>query len=52
MESYLPLLSGQLPAGEAVASGAVRVEGDPGALSRFLTLCGLPVSAVAAQVAT
>jgi hypothetical protein len=26
----------------------VRVEGDPGALSRFLKLCGLPVSQAAA----
>ena len=44
MDSYLPLLTGQLPADEAVSSGLVRVEGEPGALSRFLSLCGLPVS--------
>ena len=44
MGSYLPLLTGQLAADKAISSGLVRVEGEPGSLSRFLTLCGLPVS--------
>jgi DNA-binding HxlR family transcriptional regulator len=47
MDAYLSLLTGQLPAGEAVAGGLVRIEGDPGALDRFLILCGLPVSKAA-----
>lgn len=42
MPSYLRLLQRQLPAEEAISKGLVRVEGDPGALSRFVNLCGLP----------
>jgi putative sterol carrier protein len=42
MLSYLGLFSGQIKPGEAVERGLIRIEGDPGALSRFLTVCGLP----------
>jgi DNA-binding HxlR family transcriptional regulator len=41
--SYLALLQRQLSPAEAIADGLIRVEGDSGALSRFLDLCGLPV---------
>jgi DNA-binding HxlR family transcriptional regulator len=44
MLSYLGLLQRQIQPDEAVAGGLIRVEGDPGALSRFLNLCGLPTS--------
>jgi DNA-binding HxlR family transcriptional regulator len=40
--SYLALLAGQLEAGAALEQGRVRVEGVPGALRRFLDMCGLP----------
>ncbi len=40
--SYLGLFSGQITPDEAVAGGLIRIEGDPGALRRFLELCGLP----------
>jgi DNA-binding HxlR family transcriptional regulator len=39
---YLALLLGELPPDQAIAGGLVRIEGDPGALCRFLTLCGIP----------
>lgn len=39
--SYLGLLRGQIQPEDAVATGLVRVEGDPGALRRFLRICGL-----------
>jgi DNA-binding HxlR family transcriptional regulator len=42
MPSYLALFSGQLEADEAIAGRLVRIEGDPGALRRFLDICGLP----------
>jgi DNA-binding HxlR family transcriptional regulator len=42
MPSYLGLLTGQIKPGEAVSRGLIRIEGDPGALSRFLNSCGLP----------
>ena len=42
MPSYLGLLTGQLHPDEAVAEGLIRIEGDPGALRRFLNICGLP----------
>lgn len=42
--TYLGLLQRQIQPEEAIATGLVRVEGDPSALSRFLDLCGLPVS--------
>ena len=44
MPSYLELLRRQIQPDEAVARGLIRIEGDPGALSRFLNLCGLPSS--------
>jgi ubiquinone biosynthesis protein UbiJ len=42
ISSYLRLLQRQIPADEAISRGLIRVEGDPGALSRFLNICGLP----------
>ncbi len=42
MPSYFGLLTGQLDPGEAVAAGLIRVEGDIGALRRFLNMCRLP----------
>jgi DNA-binding HxlR family transcriptional regulator len=39
--SYLGLLSGQIQPDEAVTRGLIRVEGDPGALGRFLRICGI-----------
>jgi len=44
MPSYLGLLQGQIKPNEAIAEGLIRIEGDPGALSRFLNLCRLPGS--------
>jgi DNA-binding HxlR family transcriptional regulator len=42
MPSYLGLLTGQIKPDEALSGGLIRIEGDPGALSRFLGLCGVP----------
>lgn len=42
--SYLGLLLGEIPPDQAIASGLVRVEGEPAALCRFLTLCGIPAA--------
>ncbi|MBC8076986.1 MAG: transcriptional regulator [Chloroflexales bacterium] len=42
MPSYLSMLSGQIQPNEAIAQGLLRVEGDPGALHRFLNMCKLP----------
>jgi DNA-binding HxlR family transcriptional regulator/putative sterol carrier protein len=42
MPSYLGVFSGQIKPDEAVSRGLIRIEGDPGALSRFLNVCGLP----------
>lgn len=39
--SYLGLIRGQLSPEQALAAGAVRVEGDPAALQRFVRICGL-----------
>ena len=44
MPSYLELLRNQIQPDEAISRGLIRIEGDPGALSRFLNLCGLPRS--------
>ena len=44
MPSYLGLFTGQIKLDEAVSSGLIRIEGDPGALSRFLSVCGVPGS--------
>ncbi len=40
--SYLGLLQRKIQPEEALARGLIRIEGDPGALSRFLNFCGLP----------
>jgi putative sterol carrier protein len=42
--TYLGLLLGQIQPDAAIAEGLMRVEGDPGALSRFLSMCGVPGS--------
>ncbi len=42
MPSYLGLLAGQLQPEVAICEGRIRIEGDPGALHRFLAICGLP----------
>jgi hypothetical protein len=42
MESFLGLFTGRVQPDEAVARGLVRVEGDPGALKRFLRMCQVP----------
>jgi hypothetical protein len=44
MPTYLGLLQRRIQPEEAIARGLIRIEGDPGALSRFLDLCGLPGS--------
>lgn len=44
MPSHLGLFSGQIKPDEAVPRGLIRIEGDPGALSRFLNLSGVPGS--------
>jgi DNA-binding HxlR family transcriptional regulator/putative sterol carrier protein len=41
--SYLGLLTGQIKPDEAISGDIIRIEGDPGALSRFLNICGVPV---------
>ena len=42
MPTYMALLLGHLQPAEALAGDHVRVEGDAGALNRFLDLCGVP----------
>lgn len=42
MQSFVGLFTGQIQPEEAIAGGQIRVEGDPGALSRFLMLSGVP----------
>jgi DNA-binding HxlR family transcriptional regulator len=44
IQSYLALLQRRIQPDEAISRGLIRIEGDPGALSRFLNLCGLPGS--------
>ena len=44
MPTYLGLLQRQIKPDEAISEGLIQIEGDPAALSRFLDLCGLPVS--------
>lgn len=39
---YLGLLLGEIELDEAIAEGLLRVEGDPEALRRFLTICRVP----------
>jgi DNA-binding HxlR family transcriptional regulator/putative sterol carrier protein len=42
IETYLGLLLGQIQPDTAIAEGRIRIEGDPGALSRLLAVCGIP----------
>ena len=42
VQIYLGLLTGNVRAEQALADGAIRVQGDPDALRRFLSLCALP----------
>ena len=42
MPTYLGLLQRQIQPDEAISGNLIRIEGDPGALNRFLDLCGLP----------
>jgi len=42
--TYLALLQRQIQPDEAISEGLIQIEGEPGALSRFLNLCGLPGS--------
>ena len=44
MQSYLGLFTGQIKPDEAISGGLIRIEGDPGVLSRFLNLSGVPGS--------
>jgi hypothetical protein len=44
MPCFVALFAGQLEAERAVQEGIVTVVGDPGGLSRFLKLCGVPRS--------
>jgi DNA-binding HxlR family transcriptional regulator len=46
MPVYIRLLTRRLAPETAIAEGLVRIEGDPHALARFLSLCGLPESPV------
>lgn len=41
MESYMGVFSGQVQPQEAISLGLVQVEGEPGALERFLHICGV-----------
>jgi DNA-binding HxlR family transcriptional regulator len=41
MPTYLGLLGGSVSPEEAAAAGHIRVEGDPGALRRFLSVCAV-----------
>jgi DNA-binding HxlR family transcriptional regulator len=45
MPAYLGLLSGKISEDEAISTGLVRVEGDIGALNRFLRICRIPDAA-------
>jgi DNA-binding HxlR family transcriptional regulator/putative sterol carrier protein len=42
VQIYLGLLTGNVRADQALADGLIRVEGDPNALCRFLSMCALP----------
>ncbi len=42
MPSFLGLFTGQIQPDQALAGGLIRLEGDPGALSRFLRFCYVP----------
>src|SRR4051794_15739786 len=51
MPTYLHLLTHQIGPDEAISTGVVRTEGDPGALKRFLSICGLPVPETSEKLA-
>src|SRR5205085_11921541 len=42
MTTYLGLLTGQIEPDEAISKGLIRIEGDPGALGRLLSMCEVP----------
>jgi DNA-binding HxlR family transcriptional regulator/putative sterol carrier protein len=42
IQSFLAVFSGQIQPAEAIASGQILIEGDPGALSRWVKICGVP----------
>jgi hypothetical protein len=44
MPTYLGLLQRHIAPDAAISEGLIQIEGDPGALSRFLNMCGLPGS--------
>jgi DNA-binding HxlR family transcriptional regulator len=41
MATHMALFSGQMDPDEAIEQGRIRIEGDPGALRRFLDVCGV-----------
>lgn len=41
MQIYLGLLAGQIPPQEAIAKGLICIEGDPAALERLISICGI-----------
>jgi len=43
-ECFMSMFTGRIQPEEAIREGLVRVEGDPGALSRFFRLCGVPIT--------
>ena len=42
MPIFMGLCSGQIQPEAAISASLIRIEGDPGALSRFLTLSSVP----------
>lgn len=44
MQCFVALFAGQINPDEGIAGGLIRIEGDPGALSRFLKISGVPSS--------
>jgi DNA-binding HxlR family transcriptional regulator len=42
MQTFLGLFTGQIKPDEAIVGGLIRIEGNPGALSRFLRVCQVP----------
>jgi DNA-binding HxlR family transcriptional regulator len=44
MPTYLDLLTHKIEPDEAISRGLIRIEGDPEALGRFLSLCGVPLA--------
>jgi len=48
LDSFIALLSRQLPASQAVARGRVRIEGEEAALERFVEIFAWPLPATVA----